>query len=178
MTSVYFVRHGESEDNVAGLASGAERDASLTDNGRSQARQTGKALRDKQIDLIVCSPMTRAVETAQIIAEQVGYNPKHIIKRDEFIERFMGAYSGKSHAEYRAANLSGNAHASLETTQSMIDRVSKGLDWLDGHTASNIVIVAHGGIGRAVRAVDQGLDHDQLYRMPGFGNAEIYAFNL
>lgn len=176
MTKVYFVRHGQSEDNVAGVTSGAERDALLTDEGRAQARIAGQQLRDKSIDLIVCSPMKRARETAQLIAEQIGYDTAHIIERKEFTERFMGVYSGMDHSKYRAANESGETHESLESTESMLARVTKGLDWLHGHKAENIVVVAHGGIGRAVKAYDQKFHHSEMYKIEGFANTEIYEF--
>lgn len=178
MTKIYYIRHGQSEDNIAGLTSGAERDAALTDEGRSQAKAAGQALRGKQVDLIVCSPMQRAAETARIVAGEIGYDPAHIIEREEFIERFMGTYSGVPHEEYRQANESGNLHESLETTKSMFDRVSGGLEWLHGHPAENIVVVAHGGIGRAVWAVDQKRDHSEMYKREGFNNAEIYELTI
>ena len=178
MTTIYFVRHGQSEDNVAGVTSGAERDALLTDEGRSQARLAGQQLKDKSIDLIVCSPMKRAIETAELIAKQIGYDPVHIVQRKEFTERFMGIYSGVDHAEYRAANASGSTHESLESTEAMLDRVTEGLDWLKGHKAENIVVVAHGGIGRAVKAYDQKFHHSEMYKLDGFANTEIYEFTV
>lgn len=178
MTTIYYVRHGQSEDNVAGVASGSERDAKLTGQGREQARATGEQLKAKQVDLIVCSPMNRAHETAEIIAEQIGYDKSRIVTNEDFTERFMGVYSGVPHAEYRKANEMGEPHPSLETTESMVKRVSNGLEWLKGHEAQNIVVVSHGGIGRAIKAVDQGIHHSELYKMPGFDNAEIYTFTI
>lgn len=178
MTNIYYVRHGQSEDNVAGLTSGAERDAALTDEGRKQASLAGKLLQDKSIDLIVCSPMKRAVETAQLIADQIGYDKTHIVQREEFTERFMGIYSGKPHEEYRAVNLSGETHESLESTEAMLRRVTDGLGWLKGHKATNVVIVAHGGIGRAVKAYHQKFHHSDMYKTTGFANTEIYELTI
>lgn len=176
--TIYYVRHGQSEDNIAGLASGSERDALLTDEGRQQARAAGAQLQGKSIDLIICSPMKRAVETAELIAEQIGYDASHIVQRDEFVERFMGYYSGKPHEEYRQANLSDNTHESLETTESMLNRVTSGLEWLKDHSAQNIVVVAHGGIGRAVKAYDQKFHHSKMYKLDSMDNASIYELTL
>lgn len=174
--TVYYVRHGLSEGNVAGVASGAEHDCDLTDEGRQQAARAGKELQDKNIDLIVCSPMKRTVETATIIAEQLGYDPARIVRRDEFIERYMGYYSQRPHTEYREAVQSGALHDSLESTESMVDRVTKGLDWVKEQPAQHIVIVSHGGTGRAIKAVQQNLHHSEIYKMDGFGNTEVYEF--
>jgi broad specificity phosphatase PhoE len=178
MTTIYFVRHGQSEDNVAGVASGAERDPRLTKIGEQQALEAGKQLIGKPVDLIVTSPKHRAAETARIIAEQIGYDPSHIVVKESFTERFMGIYSGVTHEEYRRANESGSVHESLESTEAMLQRVTEGLDWLKNHHAENIVVVAHGGIGRAVKAYDQKFHHSEMYSREGFANTEIYELVL
>lgn len=176
--TVYYVRHGLSEGNVAGITSGAEHDCNLTNEGRRQVERAGKDLQGKNVDLIVCSPMQRTVETAEIIAKQVGYDPARIVQRDEFIERYMGYYSQRPYAEYRAAMQSGTLHDSLESTKSMVDRVTKGLNWVKRQPAQHIVIVSHGGTGRAIKAVHQKLHHSELYNMDGFNNTEIYQFTI
>lgn len=176
--TIYYVRHGLSEGNVAGIASGAEHDCDLTDEGRKQAKRAGKDLHDKNIDLIVCSPMKRTVETAEIIAKQLGYDPKCIVKRAEFIERYMGYYSQRPHTEYRAAVETGAFHDSLESTKSLVDRATKGLDWVRKQSAQNVVVVSHGGTGRAIKAVHQKLHHSEIYKMDGFSNTEIYEFTV
>ncbi len=177
-TTVYYVRHGESEGNVAGVASGSEHDCDLTDEGRRQAKEAGRKLRDKKVDLIVCSPMKRTVETAELIAKELGYEPTRIVKRPEFIERAMGYYSGRPHAEYREAVMNGAVHESLETTKAMLDRVTSGLSWLKKQPAKNVVLVSHGGTGRAIKAFSQSLNHEDMYKIEGFGNTEIYEFSL
>lgn len=178
MQTVYYVRHGESEGNVAGVTSGAEHDCDLTDEGRRQARQAGQDLKDKHIDLIVCSPMKRTIETAQLIAAELGYDAKDIVTRKEFIERFMGIHSRQPYQEFREAVQSNNVHDSLETPKAMRDRVKKGLDWIQSQSAQNIVLVSHGGTGRIVKIIDQDLHHDDMYKLDGFGNTEIYEFTL
>jgi len=69
--ALYFVRHGESVANLSDR-NGDKRpeDADrLSDRGWEQARGLGRRLRDEGLELIVASPMTRAQETAQGIAE-------------------------------------------------------------------------------------------------------------
>ncbi|TXG77347.1 histidine phosphatase family protein [Patescibacteria group bacterium] len=176
--TVYYVRHGLSQGNADGVTSGAEHDCDLTDEGRDQAKQAGQDLRDKHIDLVVCSPMKRTVETAEIIARELGYDAQNIVQRPEFIERYVGAYSGKPYQEYRDAIASGNTHESLETYQQMHDRISQGLAWIKQRPEKRIVIVSHGGAGRVMRAINQGLHFDDIYKVEGFKNTEIYEFSL
>ena len=72
--TLYFVRHGESVANLSDR-NGDKRpeDADrLSERGWEQARALGRRLQDEGLELIVASPMTRAQETAQGIAEVLG----------------------------------------------------------------------------------------------------------
>lgn len=178
MKTVYFVRHGESEANVAGLTAGAELDTPLTEDGRAQARLAGQELQGKSIDLIVCSPLQRAHDTARLIAEAVGYDPSKILTNEAFIERRVGKFSGRPHQEYVQAVRSKAPVDGLETSEGMHKRVSKGLEWLKQQDAEHIVVVSHGGTGRIIRIINQGLHHSDLHKVDGFGNTEIYEFTL
>lgn len=177
MKKIYYVRHGESEANVAGIASGGEHETKLTENGRAQAKRAGQDFKGKNIDLIVCSPLGRTVETAQIIAREIGYDPEDIVDNILFIEREFGKYSGKLHSEYRAAVEAGNEEG-MESAGHMRRRVEEGFEWLKKLKAQNIVLVSHGSTGRIIRMVDQDLHHSEMYKMDGFGNTEIYEFAL
>jgi broad specificity phosphatase PhoE len=69
--TIYFVRHGESVANLSDR-NGTKRpeDADrLSERGWEQARELGRRLQGEGLELIVASPMTRAQETAQGIAE-------------------------------------------------------------------------------------------------------------
>ncbi len=71
---MFLVRHGESEWNVAYKELGKDpgiRDAPLTETGHRQVAETAERLRDENHDLrrIVASPLTRALQTAQILAD-------------------------------------------------------------------------------------------------------------
>ena len=67
----YIFRHGQCPLNVTGHVQGQKFNGSLTEEGRRQASCTADKLKDKQITLIVTSPMKRAVQTALIIAEKI-----------------------------------------------------------------------------------------------------------
>ncbi|NQD41453.1 histidine phosphatase family protein, partial [Glutamicibacter halophytocola] len=66
-----FVRHGQTQWNLEGRLQGSS-DIPLNDTGRSQAREAVKVLGAGGWDVIVSSPLSRARETAQIIAEGLG----------------------------------------------------------------------------------------------------------
>lgn len=67
----YLLRHGETEWNRLGKAQGIE-DIPLNDTGRKQASARAAVFAGAPIEAIVSSPLVRAEETAQILADTVG----------------------------------------------------------------------------------------------------------
>ena len=69
MKTVYFARHGQTAGNRDGeyqhLTIG------LSDTGRAQAERLAKRLKSVSFDVLLASPMTRAFETAQIVAKDI-----------------------------------------------------------------------------------------------------------
>src|SRR5579862_758285 len=166
MKKIYFVRHGESEANSLGLSAGSEFDTPLTDKGRAQARRAGQDLKGKGIELVVASPMDRTLETAKIIAEEIGYDPNKILTHDSFVERGMGIYSRGSDEEYLKAAASGKPlHESVETAEAMHKRLLQGLDWINSFKQEKILIVSHGGVSRILRLMHLNLPHSHMYKI-------------
>ena len=66
-----FIRHGQTDWNREGLLQGSS-DIPLNDTGRAQARDALMTLRSMPWDVVVSSPLRRARETAQIIADALG----------------------------------------------------------------------------------------------------------
>ena len=71
MTRFFLVRHGETEWNRIHRIQGSS-DIPLNDTGRAQALNVGGVLSRHRFDLIVSSPLSRAMETATIIARRMG----------------------------------------------------------------------------------------------------------
>ena len=63
--TLFLIRHGQSIANRDYDESVRYRDAGLTDQGIAQARALQKQLEDLQLDLVVVSPLTRALQTCQ-----------------------------------------------------------------------------------------------------------------
>lgn len=102
---LFVVRHGEAESNVLGiLSSNPKTQHHLTDNGRQQAEEAGENLKKSKtkIDIIYCSPFLRTKETAEIIADSIGYSKDKIVYDPRLHEIFVGVLDGKPDAEYQA----------------------------------------------------------------------------
>jgi uncharacterized phosphatase len=178
MKTIYFVRHGESDANSRRIMAGTVMDVGLTSKGRTQAKKAGQDLKDKNIDLIVSSPMKRATETAEIIAKEIDYNPKKIIMNPLFIERDFGVYSKGPVDIFVDALDKDDLHESVEKVSVMEKRVTAGLSWLAGQKADRIVLVSHGDVSAVLRLIHQKLPHSHMYKLKDHGNAEIYEFTL
>ena len=69
---ILWVRHGQSTWNVLDRMQGAELSPPLTELGREQASAAAEALTGLSALRLLSSPATRALETAEIIAERLG----------------------------------------------------------------------------------------------------------
>lgn len=68
MTTLYIVRHGQSEANKAGILQGSKIDTPLTAKGRKQAYTVQQQLQTLNFAKVYASPLLRAAQTAHIIA--------------------------------------------------------------------------------------------------------------
>lgn len=178
MKKIYFVRHGESKANVERIAAGAEFDSPLTKNGEAQAIKMGEVLKDKKVDLIISSPLKRAVKTAEIIALEIGYNPKKIITNQIFIERGLGIYAKRPISDFATAYEKGVLHKSVETAEDLVNRVARGIEWLASQKANEIIVVSHSDVNGALRLIHQKLPNTHLYELEELGNAKMYEFTI
>jgi broad specificity phosphatase PhoE len=94
-----FMRHGESEANRDGVMQG-RLPSRLTDTGREQARETGRVLSKRPPDAVLASPLTRARETAEIIAEAAG--TRGVVLCDELMETDTGIFTGLTREQIQA----------------------------------------------------------------------------
>ena len=89
---LYISRHGQTPWNVDDLVCGRT-DVPLTEVGQQQAKRLAESALDKGIDVILCSPMLRARQTAQAVSDAIGV-PIQIDER--LIEMDFGTFEGTS----------------------------------------------------------------------------------
>src|SRR5262245_34269438 len=156
--TIYFVRHGETDWNVAQRYQG-QRDIPLNANGRAQAARNGRALlekleRDAEALDYVSSPLMRARETMEIVRGEMGLAP-HAYRMDmRLSEMHYGHWEGQlwhelptidpEGFEARRADIWGWQPAGGESYRMLSDRVAL---WLSG-MQRDAVVVSHGGVSR------------------------------
>ncbi|MCM3783389.1 histidine phosphatase family protein [Neobacillus mesonae] len=96
-TTIYIVRHGQTEWNVLGKMQG-HHDSPLTDLGVRQALWLGESLAQAPIDAIYSSSSGRAVHTAELIR---GKREIPIIQTDLLREMNLGSWEGLTQEELK-----------------------------------------------------------------------------
>lgn len=158
--TLYLVRHGETEWNRIGRWQGAT-DIPLSDVGRAQARLLADRLRDSRITQVHASHLSRALETAQIVAAHLGlpapavdprlrergYGAFEGLTREECAERFPGVWE-----QYLADRriVPPNAEPQAQVTE----RITAALLEIAAAAATRpdpeaILVVSHGGVIRS-----------------------------
>jgi broad specificity phosphatase PhoE len=157
-----LVRHGESEGNARGVLQG-HTDFGLSALGREQARVTAERLSRERIDRVVSSPLRRASETAEAIAERLGLL---VEPEPGLMEYDIGVASGLTGAEIR------ERHPKIMEAYARGERPQfegeEGRDVFEARLLlvleslrardETIVAVAHGGVVSALCAWVVGID--------------------
>lgn len=98
MTRIILIRHGETDWNAENRYQG-QMDPSLNERGIAQARGLAEGLRGLGIQVLYSSPLRRALQTAQIIAQALGI-PLHTDPRLKEIRQ--GEWEGLLRSEIAA----------------------------------------------------------------------------
>ncbi len=155
MKTFYIFRHGQSTYNLSGRTQGQTNDSVLTPLGEQQALEVGKKLQDKGVEVIISSPLTRAMQTAQLANESLNVP----IRQDErFSEVNVGEIEGlhytviqeKYGEKYREWRSSDRAYENMcfdggESKKEVRTRVLDGLkDYADHSPYTRIAVSSHG----------------------------------
>lgn len=154
-----LVRHGETDWNRDGRLQGRT-DVPLNATGRAQAQALAEQLTGQGWAAITSSPLSRARETAQIIATELGLDllPPH----DDLVERRFGEAEGGTLAQLRE-RFPHDERPGQEPWEDLVARGAGALRRLRAeHGDVPLVVVAHGTF---LRATVEGLAGVDLPRM-------------
>ena len=140
-------RHGQTDWNVLKKVQGKV-DISLNEDGKEQALITKDILDNEKINLIICSPLKRARETAEIINKDKN---KKIIFDDRISERGFGEFEG---IETNNFDFNGfwdyyknYKYETAENIEDFFNRIYNFLDSiLEEYKDNNVLLVTHGGV--------------------------------
>lgn len=153
MTETQFglLRHGQTDWNINFLLQGIT-DIPMNETGLAQVKLAAQAIDLKDWDIVLTSPLTRARQTAEIIANHVGF--EEIVEHNLLIERSFGEAEGLSHQEWRAkyANLDeipgGESRTQLAArSQLLLDLVASEFQ------GKRVLAISHGALIRGLLAI-------------------------
>jgi broad specificity phosphatase PhoE len=139
-----IVRHGETEENKAGILQG-HLPGTLSHEGIDQGKRLANRLKDEKIDAIFSSDLKRAADTANLIGE---YHPRLKIKHTkELREGSAGSWTGgPSHGLDWD-----NRPSDSESIEQMKVRAKRFLDKLfEDDNKKTVLLVSHAGFIRVL----------------------------
>jgi broad specificity phosphatase PhoE len=188
--ALWLIRHGESTWNTRGLCQGHRDEAELTERGAAQAAAVAEQFRDVPVGALYASDLRRALQTAAIISRAVGVP---VTTDPRLRERCLGVLEGGALASVSAAatgieaGLVCDPDARPPDGESLRDLYLRAAACCDDlarlarDTAGDLVVVAHGGTLRVLRAylsnvpVEQmrwePLENARVLRIDGFSRA-------
>ena len=156
MTAIYLIRHGEIPQSEPRRFVG-QRNLLLTDIGRKQIAGLSEALASCSFDQVICSPLSRCIESANILCTRLGGVPDVVpnlceislgawegLTADEVRERFPGCY------EAREMDLAGFRPSGGESFIDLLNRVWPSFENLVNGPHDRVAVVAHSGVNRVL----------------------------
>ena len=155
MTRILLARHGETDWNRLGRWQG-HADPPLNDAGRAQAAQLAERLAGDGIAAIYSSDLTRASQTARVVADRLGLD---VVEDRGLREIDVGSWSGLTRTEVEQRFPEGDARwlggvigHDGETRDELTLRVVGAVERIAAaHPEGTILVVTHGGAIRALR---------------------------
>ncbi len=180
-TDLLVARHGETEWNSNGRWQGNS-DIPLNPNGMDQAKELANKLVNEDIRHIYSSDLSRAHMTAEIVRKRTGSLGVHIDRR--LRERNLGKFEGWTVPQVaKYLKIPDERATELEYDELMIDGIPTVEAWEDfrkrvwaslieiagRHTGSKCLVVAHGGV---MRAITMNIEEGSAPQLD-FGNTEF-----
>lgn len=150
-THLGLLRHGQTDWNINFLLQGVT-DIPMNQTGIEQVKLAAQAIRAEDWDVVLTSPLSRARQTAEIIASQHGYT--EIIEQELLIERSFGEAEGLSHEQWRAKYSNLDVIPGGESRTQLAERSMLLLETISQELAGKRVLaISHGALIRALIAI-------------------------
>lgn len=167
---LYIMRHSKTDWNNEHRLQGRT-DTELNEEGRALAREAAETYKDIHIDVCFCSPMKRAVETADIV---LSGRDIPVLYDDRLTEMSFGVCEGTvnlfsdANGPMKEFFFNPKAYKAVEGGESIDEVMVRTKDFLDDkiypllEEDKDVLIVGHGAINSAITCrilYDCDLDH-------------------
>jgi uncharacterized phosphatase len=150
-TQFGLFRHGQTDWNINFLLQGVT-DIPMNETGLAQVKLAAQAIEANDWDVVLTSPLTRAKETAAIIAAHVGFG--QVFENELLIERSFGEAEGLSHNQWRAKYSNLDEIPGGESRTQLAARSQKLLDLVSSEfKGKRVLAVSHGALIRGLLSI-------------------------
>jgi probable phosphoglycerate mutase len=174
---IYIARHGQTEWNRLNKICGLT-DDELTELGREQAEMLAESLKDKNISVIIASPLKRARITAGYVSEKINIP---IITDDRLIEQNYGVFEGTNRkgADFLANKRNfAYRYPQGESMMQVAHRTYGLLDEIrEKYAGKDVLLVCHGGVARVMRTYFLDMTNDEFFNY-SMENATFETFEM
>ena len=176
---IYLARHGETEDNARRVVQGSI-DTPLNERGREQAQDLVEQVAGLGIAAIWTSQLARAAETARIVGDALGIEPR---VDGRLAESRRGSWEGRSLDEIERSEPGawaewkrGGAGFRFPGGESLAEHQARVLAAIEAVRAGDqpALVVAHGGTIRCAICANHPSGLDAFWSIP-VPNAEVIA---
>lgn len=180
---LWLVRHGETTWNAAGRWQG-HADAPLSKLGIAQAQRLASRLSGQRFDAVISSDLSRAFDTAKIVAAKLDVTPNTILE-PLWREIDVGDLSGITYEESLSRGLHhrfmafDQRHPNGESSADLAARANQAIELLKlERMGQRVIVFSHGGtIRRALAVIVNEPDARWVTKFP-VGNTSISRFTL
>lgn len=178
-----LVRHGETEGESS-IRYHGRNDVPLSDEGRRQVRRLAPLLEEYRFAAVVCSPLDRARESAEILRATLPPPPPDLDVEPGLAEVHFGRIEGLTdaeiaavlpdwHREWRAGRTDG--YPGGETLEGFRARVAGAFDAiLARHPRGDLLVVCHRGVIKyAVAHLLGWSDEEAVHVTPPLGSLTV-----
>jgi broad specificity phosphatase PhoE len=145
---IFFMRHGEGVDDVEDRYGGWG-DLSLSEKGKEQVKDSVEKVKKFNVDLVLSSPLKRAMETAEILANNLQLTVEKWLYLKE--RNTYGLMCGekkedikKEYPELHEAYENGEWVAGSESYEDLVKRLKLAVKKIQEFDAERILAVTHG----------------------------------
>lgn len=160
---LYVARHGQTVWNAQNKVCGIT-DVNLTEKGLEQAKSLALSVKSKKIDIVISSPLTRAVETSKIVSDMLGI-PFEV--DDRLIEQNYGIYEGvdRKNEDFLASKRNfAYKYPNGESTMQVAYRIYGLLDEIkEKYKNKNVLLISHGGVCRIINTYFHDMTNDEFF---------------
>lgn len=178
--NLYVIRHGKTDWNLESRIQG-KTNISLNEIGISQAEEVRQKIEEKDINLIIASPLDRTKQTAEIINKNIKVPIKY---HENLMERNFGIYEGKDAKTLDVWKdlLKYHDNVAVENGEKIQEFFGRVFDCIRDiekeNKDKNVLIVTHGGVARAIDCYFNGIPEDNEDTGLMLSNCEVREYKL